>query len=67
MDRYINSLEEVRQILPAAKSNSFEQAVEDVSRRSGIIAWKLLDALHEDLLSGIPFRYTTIGRSFLRQ
>ena len=64
MDHNVESLvDDVQKLAPSMKRCEIVYLVSEMSRRSGIRPVTLLTVLYEDLRSGIPFRYTAVGKS----
>lgn len=64
MEEQIDSLvTNVQKLTPSTNRNELKTLVCRMSERSGISADKLLHFLLEDLQNGIPFRYTSVGKS----
>ena len=63
MEEQIISLVNNVQKLAPSNSSELQTLVSQMSQRSGISVEKLLNFLYEELQSGIPFRYTSVGKS----
>lgn len=64
MEEQIDSLViDIQKLLPSTNENELKALVYLMSERSGISTDKLLRSLLEELKNGIPFRYTSVGKS----
>lgn len=64
MEERIDSLvTDVQNLIPSTNKNELKTLVCLMSERSGISVDKLLRFLQEELQNGIPFRYTSVGKS----
>ena len=64
MEERIDSLvTDVQNLIPSTNKNELKTLVCLMSERSGISVDKLLRFLQEELQNGIPFRYTSGGKS----
>ena len=64
MEEQIDSLViDIQKLTPSTNRNELKSLVYLMSERSGISAEKLLRFLLEELKNGIPFRYTSVGKS----
>jgi len=64
MEEQIDSLViDIQKLTPSTNRNELKSLVFLMSERSGISADKLLRFLLEELKNGIPFRYTSVGKS----
>lgn len=64
MEEQIDSLViDIQKLTPSTNRNELKALVFLMSERSGISAEKLLRFLLEELKNGIPFRYTSVGKS----
>lgn len=54
---------DVQKLTPSTNRSDIVSLVTQMSQRSGISMEKLLLFLYEDLRNGIPFRYTSVGKS----
>jgi len=64
MEEQIDSLViDIQKLTPSTNRNELKSLVYLMSERSGISADKLLRFLLEELKNGIPFRYTSVGKS----
>ena len=63
MDQQTESLlNDVEKLVPSVKKHEIEYFAFQVSQRSGISIATLLITLYEDLRSGVPFNYTSVGK-----
>ena len=64
MEEQIDSLViDIQKLAPSTNKNELKTLVCLMSERSGISVEKLLRFLLEELKNGIPFRYTSVGKS----
>ena len=64
MEEQIDSLViDIQKLTPSTNRNELKSLVFLMSERSGISADKLLRFLLEELKNGIPFQYTSVGKS----
>ena len=59
MEFWINSIQE---LAPHAKACQITQAAGCLSQRTGVSEENILSCLYQDLLCGIPFRQTAVGK-----
>ncbi len=62
-EQIISLVNNVQKLAPSTNSSELQTLVSQMSQRSGISVEKLLNFLYEELQSGIPFRYTSVGKS----
>ncbi len=56
---WINSIQELE---PHAKDDQLTHAAVCLSKRTGVSEESILSCLYQDLLCGIPFRQTAVGK-----
>lgn len=54
---------DVQELIPSVSTNEIKTLVSQMSQRSKISEEKLLLFLKEELQKGVPFRYTSVGKS----
>ena len=54
---------DVQELIPFVSTNEIKTLVSQMSQRSKISEEKLLLFLKEELQKGVPFRYTSVGKS----
>ena len=63
MDQQINSMvNAVHKLTPSMETSEIEYLITQMSQRSGIGPMTILNILYDDLRTGIPFRYTAVGK-----
>ena len=63
MDEQMNFwINNIRELEPRAKDDQLTHAAVCLSKRTGVSEESILSCLYQDLLCGIPFRQTAVGK-----